>query len=161
MLCEWWMAWCSLGNAVADDDKKSSGCWMNKDIGGRWRGKKKSLNKCNHTHNLSPWCRHGDKFTSDSIRRGRLPSRSSRNDDRVLCSGKTADSRGWVAEKNCCVSWLKWRLSVTFPTASHHSVLFFILSGYTSASEIRDLLVLSLVSEPVGTQPFYQFCNNV
>lgn len=31
---------------------------------------------------------------------------------------------------------------VTFSTTSHQSVLFFILPGYTSASEIRDLLVL-------------------
>lgn len=30
---------------------------------------------------------------------------------------------------------------VTFSTTSHQSVLFFILPGYTSASEIRDLLV--------------------
>lgn len=31
---------------------------------------------------------------------------------------------------------------VTFSTTSHQSVLFFILPGYTSASEIRGLLVL-------------------
>lgn len=37
---------------------------------------------------------------------------------------------------------------VTFSTASHHSVLFFILPGYTSASEIRDLLLLGSPSPP-------------
>lgn len=38
---------------------------------------------------------------------------------------------------------------VTFSPVSHHSGLFFILSGYTSASEIRDLLVFSFLSEPL------------
>lgn len=58
--------------------------------------------------------------------------------------GKRQTSRGCVAGKKCFVSLAEMTLaSVTFSPASHHSLLFFILSGYTSASEIRDLLVLS------------------
>lgn len=76
--------------------------------------------------------------------------------------GKRQTSRGCVSEKKCFVSLAEMTLPpVTFSTASHHSVLFFILSGYTSASEIRDLLVLGSLSEPVGAQPFHQFCNKV
>lgn len=53
------MACCSLGNVVAEDDRKSNGCWMRK--GGRERAKRENRsmqfgaeNRRGHTHNLSP-----------------------------------------------------------------------------------------------------------
>lgn len=50
---------------------------------------------------------------------------------------------------------------VTFSPASHHSLLFFILSRYTSASQIMDLLGFSSLSAPFGAQPFHQRRNKV
>lgn len=68
-----------------------------------------------------------------------------------------ADTRGCGATKKCFVSLAEMTLTlVTFSPASHHSVLFFILSEYTSATEIKDLLVLSALSKPFGAQPFHQ-----
>lgn len=58
----------------------------------------------------------------------------------ILCSGygKRRTYSDCGARKKCFVSLAEMTLApVTFSPASHHSVLFFILSGYTSASEIR------------------------
>lgn len=92
---------------------------------------------------------------------GQVASWHWRNDDGELRYGKKPDTQRRLRWKVMFLSlWLKWRAApVTFSPASHHSVLFFILSGNTSASKIRDLLVLSSLSEPCGAQPFHQCCN--
>lgn len=74
-----------------------------------------------------------------------------RNDDGVLHRGGKSKGREWQSpaealpqlERNVLSPSAEMTLApVTFSTTSHQSVLFFILAGYTSASEIRDLLVL-------------------
>lgn len=74
-----------------------------------------------------------------------------RNDDGVLHRGDKSKRREWqppaealvLLERNVLSLSAEMTLApVTFSTTSHQSVLFFILAGYTSASEIRDLLVL-------------------
>lgn len=94
--------------------------------------------------------------------RGRLPSDTSEMMIECCVKGKRQTSGGCVALKKCFVSLAEMTLvPVTFSPASHHSLLFFILSGYTSASEIRDLLVLSSLLEPFGSQPFHQCCSKM
>lgn len=74
--------------------------------------------------------RHGDKFTTDPIRkgttRGRLPSDTSEMMIECCVVGKRQTSRGCVAGKKCFVSLAEMRLNpVTFSPASHHSLLVF------------------------------------
>lgn len=74
-----------------------------------------------------------------------------RDDDGVLHCGGKSKRREWQSpaeallqlERNVLSPLAEMTLApVTFSTTSNQSVLFFILAGYTSASEIRDLLVL-------------------
>lgn len=86
--------------------------------------------------------------TTDPIRkgttRGRLPGDTSEMMIECCLVGKRQPSRSCITGNKCFVSLAEMTLaSVTFSPASHHSLLFFILCGYTSASEIRDFLVLS------------------
>lgn len=103
--------------------------------------------------------RHGDKFTTDPIRkgttRGRLPSDTPEMMIEHCVVGKRQTSRGSVSGKKCFVSLAEMTLApVTFSLASHHSVLFFILSGYTSASEIRTFWSSTLSLSPLGLNLF-------
>lgn len=69
--------------------------------------------------------------------------------------GKRQTSKGRFAGKKCFVSLVRMTLSlVTFSPDSHHPLLFVILSGYTSASEIRDIFGPRLSLSPAGLNLF-------
>lgn len=133
------MARCSLGNVVAHREES----YLSTGANGQWR-----------TSIATPTTRRqGEQFPLDPIRtRCTLPGGRCRNDDGVLRHGDESERRECASpakaplqlERNVLSPSAGMTLAlVTFSATSRQSVLFFILAGYTSASEIRDLLVPS------------------
>lgn len=140
----WLMTCCSVGIVVVDNDKKRNGCWMRKR---GWDKVKETMVRnifeaMLRTGEPHKTCNHSDKFTTDPIRRLQ-PGQVAKEHSRKYCVvhyEKRTDIRRFSRweKKMFCLVW-NCLSPVTFSPATHHSLMFFILSWYMSASLITDL----------------------
>lgn len=167
------MAWCSLGNVVADDDRKTNGCWTRK--GGRGeRAKRQRRSDGREMHargvGLRPGVatpttyRHGDKFSTDPIRKRITKGWGCQAILQEVKSDvlweKRQTSRGRVAGKKCFVSSAEMTLARNlFPCFTSLSLVVHSFRVHICLRDKGPFGPRHVSRSPLGLNLFTDACN--